>query len=163
MEADMADRVSASIAIGGNISASGYAELAGMIAAEGLSVEWDGETFKPEDRTVGEPLTLYAHQVPWGRFEELESWCIENRLSFARWSGGFGSEWTAERVVFTGDGAPRSYIADENDRILVDRGTVEQLGSIEAILDHFDAADVVLPPLAVEGETTREPSEVVID
>lgn len=159
----MADRVSASIEIGGNISASGYAELAEIIAAEGLSTEWDGETFKPEDRTVGEPLTLYAHQVPWGRFEELESWCIKNRLPFARWSGGFGTEWTAERVVFTGDGGPRFYIADECDRILVDRGVIEQLGSIEAILAHFDAADTVLPPLAVEGETTREPSEAAID
>ncbi|CAH1667027.1 hypothetical protein [Chelatococcus asaccharovorans] len=159
----MADRVSASIEIGGNISASGYAELAEIITAEGLSVEWDGETFKLEHRTTGEPLTLYAHEVPWGRFEELESWCIENRLPVARWSGGFGSEWTGERVVFTGDGAPWSYIADECDRILVDRATVEQLGSIEAILAHFDAANAVLPPLAVEGETTRKPSEAAID
>ena len=159
----MADRVSASIAIGGNLPAALLGSLVELIQNEGLATEWDGPVFERTDLSDGAPLHLMAHEVPWGRFEELESWCIENRLPVARWSGGFGSEWTGERVVFTGDGAPWSYIADECDRILVDRATVEQLGSIEAILAHFDAANAVLPPLAVEGETTRKPSEAAID
>ena len=151
----MADRVSASIVIGGPLTASDYAELTEIVADEGLLIEWDGERFESGHRTVGEPLSLYAHEVAWGRFEELEAWCVEKKLTFSRWSGGYGGEWTAERVVFTGDGDPTSYTADEDDRIMVDRSTVEKLGSVENILAYFDAADVVIPPLAIEGDPSR--------
>lgn len=148
----MADRVSASITLGGTLSPARYGELSELIAAEGLATEWDGESFEPDHRTRGEPLQLFAHEVPWGRFDRLETWCVGQGVPFARWAGGYPGEWTAERVVFTGAGEPRSYTADEDDRILIDRGTVTQLGSVEAILAHLDAADAVVPPLIVEGE-----------
>ena len=146
----MADRVSASIALGGSITAAQLEALTQLIADEGLSTEWDGEPFGPSQITPCEPLQLYAHEVAWGMFEELEAWCREHRVPYVRWSGGYGSEWGAERVVFDGAGEPRSYDADENDRIFVDRATVERLGSVEAILAHFDAAEFTLPPLIVE-------------
>lgn len=88
----MANRVSASITIGGTLNADDYAELAEIIAAEGLSIEWEGEDFEPEHRTVGEPLSLHAHEVAWARFDSLESWCIERKLPFSRWSGAYGGE-----------------------------------------------------------------------
>lgn len=148
----MADRVSASIVLGGSITADRYEELAAIIAGEGLSTDWDGEGFEPSHRTVGEPLSLCAHEVPWGRFEELEAWCVEHQLPFARWSGGYGGQWSAERVVFPGGGEPQSYVADEDDRILIDRDRVEALGALEAVIAWFDAADFVVPPLIVEGD-----------
>lgn len=148
----MADRVSASIALGGVLSAAQLAELAQIIADEGLSTEWDGEAFHPSQLTPGEPLQLYAHEVAWGMFAELEAWCRKHYVPYVRWSGGFGSEWGAERVVFDGLGDPRSYDADESDRVFVDRATVERLGSVEAILAHFDAADFTLPPLVVTDQ-----------
>ena len=148
----MADRVSASIEIGGTLTSTTYLELAQIIADEGLSIEWDGEPFAPAHRTAGEPLQLYAHEVPWGRFEALEAWCVAHALPFARWAGGYGREWTAERVVFTGNGEPTSYTADENDRIMIERHTVERLGSVEAITAYFDAADASVPALVVEGD-----------
>ena len=154
----MADRVSASIELGGSLTAPQYAELAEIIADEGLSIEWDGESFEPAHRTVGEPLRLYAHEVPWGRLEALEECCVDNKLPFARWSGAYGGEWGAERVVFTGEGAPKSYTADEEDRIVICRATIDQLGSFEAILAHFDAADVRIPPLAIEGDPDHAPA-----
>lgn len=145
----MADRVSASITLGGTITPARYAELAERIAYEGLATEWDGEPFAPDQLAPGEPLRLYAHEVPWGRFEGLETWCVANGVPFARWAGGYPGEWTAERVVFTGESEPRSYTADDDDRIYVDRFTVEQLGSVEALIAHFDAADTAMPPLVV--------------
>ena len=148
----MADRVPASIALGGGITAAQLAELTKLIHDEGLSTEWDGEPFDPAQLTASEPLRLYAHEVAWGMFEELEAWCREHRVPYMRWSGGFGSEWGAERTVFAGAGEPVSYDADENDRIVVHRQTVERLGSVEAVLAHFDAADFVLPPLFVEDQ-----------
>ncbi|MCK9549534.1 hypothetical protein [Aquamicrobium sp.] len=153
----MADRVSASIQIGGTLCAADYAELAEIIASEGLSIEWDGEIFEPEHRKPGEPLQLYAHDVAWGRFEQLEARCLEMKLPFARWSGAYPGQWGAERVVFTGEGEPTSYPADEDDYVVMARGTVERLGSIEAILASFDAADFVVPPLAIEGESADSP------
>lgn len=154
----MIESVSASIVVGGTITASAYAELADIIAAERLSIEWDGEPFEPPHRTVGEPLRLYAHEVPMGRFEDLEAWCVENRLSFARWCGGYGSQWGPQRVVFTGDGEPKSYAADEEDCVVISRETVEKLGSMDAIIAHFDAADVEIPPLVVEEDSALPPA-----
>lgn len=148
----MADRVSASITLGGVVTAAQLDELIQLINDEGLSTEWDGEPFQPSQLTPGEPLQLYAHEVAWGMFEELEAWCRKHHVPYVRWSGGYCSEWGAERVVFDGGDEPGSYDADENDRIFVDRSTVKRLGSVEAILAHFDAADFVPPPLTVEDQ-----------
>lgn len=145
----MADRVSAAITVGGTVPQSTYAELTDVIASEGLSTEWDGEPFESDQRTEGEPLCLFAHEVAWGRFEQLEAWCVEHGMPFARWSGAYGGQWGAERVVFTGVGEPTSYAADEEDRIMVHRDTVERLGSMETVLAHFEAADFVIPPLSI--------------
>lgn len=150
----MADRVSAAITLGGTITPFTYAELAEVIVTEGLSTEWDGEPLRPDQRIAGESLRLFAHEVACGRFEALEAWCVEHRMPFARWSGAYGGEWGAERVVFPGVGEPISYTADEDDRVLIDRDTAERLDSIEAIRAHFDAADIVVPPLVVEAEWT---------
>ena len=143
----MADRVSASITIGGSITADAYDRLAAIIADGGLSTEWDGAIFAPHDRTEGAPLQLYAHEVAWGRFESLEDYCADNDLRFARWSDGYPGEWGGERVVFTGAGKPVSYGASSGDLVTVDRDTVERLGSYAAILAYFAAAEFAVPPL----------------
>jgi hypothetical protein len=145
----MADRVSASITIGGVCSPDLYAMLAGIIADEGLSTEWDGPAFLPEQRVPGEPLRLCAHEVRWGRFEELENFCIRRHVLFARWSGAYSGSFGAERLVFTGTGEPQYFVADEEDFILIGRETAERLGSFAAILAHFDAADFPIPPLVL--------------
>lgn len=143
----MADRVSASITIGGTLPRSLLPDLATRVQAEGLSTEWDGEPFTLSMFREGEPLELMAHEVAWGRFEHLESWCVEHGVSFARWSGAYCGQWGAERVVFTGAGEVRSYAADEDDYLLIGRCTVERLGSYDAILAHFAAGDFAVPPL----------------
>ena len=148
----MADRVFASIELGGVLTAAQLDELTQLVNDECLSTEWDGEPFDPSQLTPGEPLQLHAHEVAWGMFEELETWCRAHHVPYIRWSGGYGCEWGAERVVFDGADEPRSYDADENDRVFVDRATVERLGSVEAILAHFDAAEFALPPLAITSE-----------
>lgn len=150
----MADRVPASIAIGGTLTAADYAELTALATAEGLSTEWGGPRFAPADRTPGAPLRLYAHDVAWGSFDDLEEWCVGKSIPFSRWCGGCAGEWGPERIVFTGEGEPTSFAADEDDDIVVSRQVVEKLGSIEAILAHFDAATIALPPLIIEGEDT---------
>jgi hypothetical protein len=148
----MADRVSASITVGGTLTKAQYLDLAEIIADEALSVEWDGDRFEPQHRKVGEPLSLYAHEIASGCFEDLESWCVDKGLPFVRCSGACPGQWGAERVVFIGTGKPASYAADEDDHIVIDRRTAEKLGSIEAIFAYFDEGDFAVPPLVVEDE-----------
>jgi hypothetical protein len=152
MEGVMADRVPVSITIGGHADQSTFAELAALIAMEGLSTEWDGPSFEPGHRTIGEAVSLHAHEVAWGRVEALESFCAEKGLPFVRWSGSYPGEWSAERIVFRGAGTIDSYMVDESDRVMIDRYLVNERGSIAAVLAYFDAAAFVVPPLVVEGD-----------
>lgn len=148
----MADRVSVSFTLGGSLSGDAYLELVAAIAAEGLSIEWDGPAFEPSHRTVGEPLALFANEVAWGKVEALETFCSDHGLPYRVWSGGFFAKWGAERLIFRGDGAPESFIADESDRVLIDRHEIVRRGSIAAILAYFDEAEFTVPPLVVEGD-----------
>src|SRR3546814_9823816 len=81
-EAIMADRVSVTFTLGGTLSPESYLELVAVIAAEGLSIEWDGEAFEPSHRTVGEPLELFANEVAWGKVEALETFCHDHGLPY---------------------------------------------------------------------------------
>src|SRR3546814_15518183 len=75
----MADRVSASITIGGALAAGLLPDLLAAIANEGLSTEWDGEPFAADQLACGEPVRLMAHEVAWGRLEALEAFCVTHR------------------------------------------------------------------------------------
>lgn len=147
----MADRVSATITIGGSLPADQLLELAAIIIGEGLSTDWDGEDFSTSQIVPESSLTLRAHEVAWGRFEDLEAFCIAEHLPFVRWSGAYAGQWGAERVVFTGADEPASFAADEDDHVLIDRSTIDRLGTIETVRAHFDLADFVVPPLRIEA------------
>ncbi len=54
----MADRVSASIVLGGTITAAAFAQLAALAEREGLSTDWDGEPFQPDHLIPDQPLRL---------------------------------------------------------------------------------------------------------
>jgi hypothetical protein len=129
----MADRVSASITIGGTLDAAGFDDLAEIIASEGLAI---------------------AHEVAGGSFDDLEAWCLAQQLPFVRWCGGYSGQWGPERVVAVGDGTAISYTATEDDEVVTGRAQIEALGSFEAVLAHFDAAEFSVPPLVVCGATT---------
>jgi hypothetical protein len=153
MEVFMADRVSASIRLGGTLSEAAYHVLADIILTERLSIEWDGEPFDHSHRTPGQPLDLHAHEVIGGQFDELEERCVELKLPFVRSCDGYPGEWSPERVVFTGEGQPTSYPADEGGFVVMGRETAEKLSSLEAIIAWFDAADFPVPPLIVAGDS----------
>jgi len=154
----MADRVPASIHIGGDISTAVFAELLHIIAFEGLSPEWGGEPFDAKSRVVGEPLALFDESCAWGKIDNLEAFCVEQGLPFVRWSGSYPGEWSPERLTFRGSGTVDSYIVDESDRVLVDRRLLSDLGSIEAALAYLDAAEFEVPPLVVEGDPPLAPT-----
>ncbi|TCM28128.1 MULTISPECIES: hypothetical protein [unclassified Novosphingobium] len=113
----------------------------------------DGEPFEPQDHVWGQSLRLVAHEVAWGRFEALEARCRDLGLAYVRWYGGYCSDWGAGRVVFTGEGVPSGYTADEEDTVMMSRDLLQKLGSLEAALAWFAAADFAVPPLVVTDGT----------
>jgi hypothetical protein len=145
----MSDRCSATITLGGALDRDTFVEMAGLIADEGLSTDWDGPWFRARDLLQGQPLRLVACEVTGGQFDELEAWCVAHGVPFARWSGAYPGSWSAERAVFTGQGEPACFIADEDDRVLVDQATVEVLGTMTRLREHFAAAAFIVPPLTV--------------
>ncbi len=147
----MAERVSASITIGGSLTLTQYGRLCELVIAEGLCIEWDGRLFEAGDHTSGDPLSLFAHEVAYGSFHELEAWCGDNHLPFARWAGAYSGQWGARRVVFLGQGQPIYYPADEDDCLVIDEIKVRELGSIEAILAYFETAETPIPQLIIGG------------
>lgn len=153
----MADRCQAAITIGGTLPAALLDPFIETIRNEGLSTEWDGPEFMPTDLPDADALRLMANEVAWGRFDALEAFCIAQALPFTRWSGSCVGCWDAERVVFTGAGELQYYAASEDDYVLIGRHTAEALGSYDAIIANFDAADFVVPPLVTcaNEETER--------
>lgn len=145
----MADRVSASIILGGVVTAADFSILASLISDEGLSTDWDGPWFTPEAFEPGKPLALKARDVAGGQFDELEVWCVAKGLAFVRWSDGYPGGWDAERVVFRGEGEPRAYLVSDGDSVLIDRATVLALGDLDAVLAHFEAAEFDVPALTI--------------
>src|SRR3546814_15703464 len=117
----MADRVAASITIGGTVTGTDFITLCRLIAAEDLSVEEDGDPFSPADWTDGEPLQLFDHQAIGGQFEALEAWFVQCGLPFVRWCAGYPGGWDPERVVFTGTGAIESFPAPDTGKHIAPR------------------------------------------
>jgi hypothetical protein len=83
----MADRVSVSIRIGGEIPRRLVEVLANTIELERLSIDWDENPFDPAQLSLGRPLDLCAYEVAWGRLDDLEEFCVSQGLPFVRWSG----------------------------------------------------------------------------
>lgn len=145
----MADRVSVSITIGGGLAVSQRDRLVELANDQRLSLEWDGPAFDATQLPADGALTLCAHEIAWGRLDDLEAFCVEQRLAFTRWSGGLSGSFDPERTVFTGSGEPQNFGASEDDYVMIGRHTAETLGSYAAIIANFDAADFVVPPLRV--------------
>ena len=145
----MADRVAASIVIGGALPSSPLDAFVALVECEELTPEWDGEPFTVEDLPVDGPLRLMANEVAWGELSELEDFCLEYRLPFARWRQSSSGSWGASRAVFTGTGAVQTFATTDDDTAMIDRETVARLGSVEAILAFFDTADLIPPPLHI--------------
>jgi hypothetical protein len=145
----MADRVSASITIGGKVTADQFGAITDMILWNDLRIDWDGPEFTPDQIGEGQPLTLYAHEVPWGMFDDIEQYCCDNHIAYIRWSGGSAGSFGPERIVYDGKSGPLNYDVDEDDHVVLHARTIEQLGSMRAIRRYLNAAEIVMPPLEI--------------
>ena len=145
----MADRVSANITIGGTVSPEQFAVLSDLIASHDLSTDWDGPKFMPDARVEGEPLRLYAHETPWGMFDDLEQYCCDQRIPYVRWSSACAGSFGAERIVSDGKNGPLNYSVDDDDHIVLHEQTIDQLVSMLAIRAYLKPAAFEVPPLVI--------------
>ncbi len=146
----MADRVPATITIGGRIAAALIPALVETIQLEELSAEWDGEPFDGRELPVDEPLQLYAQEVTNGEFDDLEAFCRTNNLSFRRWSGGSSGSFTPEIVVWPGQGECRRYSANDSEQAVITAEDANELGSYDAVLGYLAEAAYAVPALQIE-------------
>ncbi len=148
----MADRVSVAIRIGGRLTRALFGELEAAITSDDAATDWEGTPFSIEDLPIDAPLALMANEVAWGRFDEIEAFCHQNDLMFARWAGGCSGSFGPERVVFDGK-SERTFAVTDDDEVMISRDDVRRLGTIEAIEVHFADADFAVPPLILLDDT----------
>lgn len=146
----MSDRVSASISIGGTVTRQQWAMLLGLIEAQYLCTEWDGPAFTGTTPLTADALHLFAHEVPWGQFDELEQYACDESIAYRRWSGGYPGSFGPEIIVFDGSAnGPLNYAADEEGAVVIHPETIENLGSMRAIRAYLKPASFQPPPLVI--------------
>lgn len=147
----MSDRVSAGISIGGTVTRDQWAALLKLIEAEDLRTEWDGPAFTASTPLESGALHLFAHEVPWGRFEALEQYACNEGVAYRRWSGGYPGSFGPEIIVFDSNGknGPLNYDADEDERVILHPETIERLGSVRAIRAYLKPTAFEPPPLVI--------------
>ncbi|MBN8847375.1 MULTISPECIES: hypothetical protein [unclassified Sphingomonas] len=151
----MADRASASIRIGGVLARVLVDALIATIAREGGFAGWDETPIDAATLERKGSLEVCGYELAGGVFDELEAFCVEHGLAFIRTSGSCPGAFGPERVVYKGAGEPGHFALDEDDRVVIDRSTMEALGTLEAARCYFDAADFEPPELTVARRARR--------
>ncbi|MBB3892866.1 hypothetical protein GGQ61_003604 [Phenylobacterium haematophilum] len=148
----MADRVDATITIGGPVPADRLEELLDVIESERLGRDWE-ERFQSRDELLAylqdgaEGVTFYGREVSGGEFDELAAYCVEVGLTYVLTYDGYGCEWGPARRVRrpgdAGDGVTCSLNADDIRFV--------GLADVDAILEHLRLfADPHVPPVEIE-------------
>lgn len=126
----MADRFPAEITIGGRIPHRLLDELAGMIASEGVSIDWQYTLDKAAVRAAieaaaarGETVRFTDDEAVCGLFDDLESWLISHGIHFDRHSDA-RYEYDSENVYYRGGREAMTMLARQNGRPLVECGAV---------------------------------------
>lgn len=133
----MGNRVSVSITIGGSLPAHLVDDFVTIIQSERLSIDWGGEPFDRTQFPEDGPLRLFAQEVSNGEIDEVEDFCCTHDLPFLRWSGGAPGSFGPEVVVWKGSGERLRFAADEEEHVVIDADEARELGTFEAIAEHF--------------------------
>jgi hypothetical protein len=158
----MADRVDATITIGGPVPADRLDDLLDAIESERLGRDWE-EPFPSRDNLVdylsagAEGCAFYGREVAGGEFDELEAFCVEVGLTYVLTYDGYGCEWGPARRIRrpgdAGDGVTCSLNADGGTPcVTADDIRFLGLADVDAILEHLRLfADPHVPPLEIES------------
>jgi len=129
----MSDRFPAEISLGGRIPRRLLDELAGMIAAEGVSLDWQYALDRAGVRAAieevaghGETVRFTDDQAAYGLFEELESWLTRHGIDFDR-HGDARYEWDGENAYGRGRRRPIIVNADQSGKDLISAEEVREV------------------------------------
>ena len=159
----MADRVDATITIGGPVPADRLEDLLDAIEADHLGSDWE-ERFASRDdlraflQDGAEGVTLYGREVASGEFVELQAFCLEVGLTHVLTYDGYGGQWGPARRIWRpgdpGDGLTCSLNADGGFACVTSDDIRHlELADMEAVLQHLELFnDPHVPPLEISRD-----------
>jgi len=137
----MSDRFPAEITIGGNIPRRLLDELAGMIASEGVSLDWqyalDTAAVRAAIETAaakGETVRFTDDEACYGQFDDLENWLTAHGIDFDR-HGDARYEYDGENAYGRGRKRPVIVNADQSGKDLVSAEEVRKVLASQAPVD----------------------------
>jgi hypothetical protein len=158
----MPESIAAEISIGGEVPRLLIPALASAISDQGVSDEWGGSCLSEDqvieiinDVNANNVATFYDDQARYGQFDELEEFCMKNKVDFDRHSDA-KYEYSAEiskcrkgKVIGIGsdqDGNELIY-AEDIDKIL-NRYYKKKISAVTA-LDKIKVLINKVPPLHI--------------
>ncbi len=157
----MADRVSASLKVGGVLPSSALPELIELIQQEGVGPDW-GESFQTEGdllahlRNGASGVTFYAFRVRNGEFEDLQDFCARHGLTYVLSFDGLGGGWAPGRRIRRpqdrGQGLTCTLDGDRGAACLsADQIPALGLTTVQEILAHLERFDLSeTPPFVID-------------
>lgn len=134
----MADRFPGDITIGGSIPRRLLDKLAGMIASEGVSIDWQHALDKAAIREAidgaaarGETVRFTDDEACYGQFEELENWLTSHGIDFDRHSDA-RYEYDGEKAYGRGRKRPVVMESDQSSQDLVSAAEVRKVLASQA-------------------------------
>ena len=134
----MSDRFPAEITIGGMIPRRLLDELAGMIASEGVSLDWqyalDTAAVRAAIETSaskGQTVRFTDDEACYGQFEELENWLTSHGIDFDR-HGDARYEYNGENAYGRGRKRPVIVNADQSGKDLVSAEEIRKVLASQA-------------------------------
>jgi len=134
----MSDSFPAEITIGGSIPRRLLDELAGMIASEGVSIDWQYALDQAAVRAAieaaasrGETVRFTDDEARSGQFEDLENWLTSRGIDFDR-HGDARYEYDGENAYGRGRKRPVIVNADQSGKDLVRAEEVRKILASQA-------------------------------
>jgi len=166
----MSDRFPAEITIGGRIPRRLLDELAGMIASEGVSIDWQYTLDKAavqkaieEAGAKGETVRFTDDEACYGQFEDLENWLTSHGIDFDRHSDA-RYEYDGENAHGRGRKRPVIMNSDQSGNDLVSAEEVRRIRASQAPADRkltqiakLAAVPPALTPIVLTDRKDRHP------
>lgn len=137
----MSDRFPAEITIGGTIPRRLLDELAGMIASEGVSLDWQYALDTAAVRAAieaaaskGKTVRFTDDEACFGQFDDLENWLTNRGIDFDR-HGDARYEYDGENAYGRGRKRPVIINADQSGKDLVRAEEVREVLASQAPTD----------------------------
>jgi len=166
----MSDRFPGEITIGGSIPRRLLDELAGMIASEGVSIDWQYTLDKAavqkaieEAGAKGQTVRFTDDEAVGGQFEDLENWLTSHGIDFDRHSDA-RYEYDGENAHGRGRKRPITMNSDQSGNDLVSAEEVRRIRASQAPADRkltqiarLAAVPPALTPIVLTDRKDRHP------